>query len=628
MSVVNQVELVTKTLPSLSKRNFLVFMKAEMGLEVARPQREWWSVLKQPGDCVFLSPRDSGKMLASHTEVLTSLGWKTHGTLRVGDKIFTPTGDQSPVIAISEEGMVDLKVMCSDGSSLICHENHEWEVLDRLTSRIEVLETKQLLAEGLYTSDKTPRWLLPLVESFKCNDVTFKPSRKTILSIEKVIPQSGQCITIKDSRGVYLAGRQLTPTHNSVAIVRAYGIWKAKYDPYIKEILILGADADSAVGNLEKIKQDLSENPSLKFLIPHNRRNYNTSQKVKLSNGVVFRAKGFLSPLRGRHPQLILMDDVLNEKNSSSDEGRKKIRSYFFGVVFPMKDKGTRPMQKLGYKPKIVVVGTAQNEDDLYSELRKNKGFMSIKQSAIVDEETKEVLWPERYSWDDLMLIKSTMGTLQFSKEYLNEPLTDETTIFPVSLFAPLLDSDLSYTTNYQGSNPTYLGADFSVPGEVSGDYTALIVAEKLEDATLIILNVYRKRGVSLQDQISAIEDRAIKFNLTYGLLEANMFQKVYAEHFKNYTNYPIQGHVVTASGKNSLSTGVLSLRTLFENKKIIFPYKTDHDKSITDLIIREFSGLIRKNGKLGNFRDHDDCALALYHLVTASRQQMFEYSF
>ena len=170
-------QYLESTVLSLCRKNFLVFMKAEMGLEIARPQREWWDLLKTGNDTLILAHRDSGK---------------------------------------------------------------------------------------------------------------------------------------------------------SQAIVRAYGIWRAKYyDHFVREILVLGADTDSACENLEKIKHDLDANESLRYLIPHDRKGYNTAQRVKLANGVVLRAKGFLSPLRGRHPQLILLDDVLNERNTASQDFRDKIRAYF-----------------------------------------------------------------------------------------------------------------------------------------------------------------------------------------------------------------------------------------------------------------------------------------------------------
>lgn len=414
----------------------------------------------------------------------------------------------------------------------------------------------------------------------------------------------------------------------SYSIIRAYAIWKAKYDPWVNEIMILGADAPSAIENLDKLKVMLASSTSLRDLLPTDRKNVNARSEIKLTNGVVIKAKGFLSTLRGRHPQLILLDDVVNEVNSTSSEGRKKVREYFWGVCYPMKDKGTAALREEGYKPQIVVVGTAQNEDDLYHELLTNPSFIGLRQSAIVDEEKKTVLWPERYSWASLMAIKESMGSLQFSKEYCNEPLTDDTSLFPPALFDPMLDWGRSYVNEYHGSNRTHMGVDFSVPGEQGGDFTAAVVGEALSNGNIVLLHIWRAKPETMKEQVDKIANLSTSMKLTSGLLEANMFQRVFAEHFKKHTNLPLTGTVVSHSGKMSFDTGVLSFRPLFENCKFIFPYKTPTDREITDNLIREFAGLVRKDGKLGNFRFHDDVVMAMWHMLNASRVVPFTFEF
>lgn len=467
--------MVDAALPGLAKKHFLVFLRLELGLEIGRPQKEWWSVLQDPADTVILAPRDHGK---SHS------------------------------------------------------------------------------------------------------------------------------------------------------LVRGYAAWKVKYNPFCKEVLILGSDSASAIENLDKFKSMLKTSPSLASLLPVSRKDFNTRAEIRLTNGVTIKAKGFFSPLRGRHPQLILLDDVVNEKNSSSEEGRKKVKDYFYSVVYPMKDKGTQTLRDQGYKPQIVVLGTAQNDEDLYHELRKNPTFKTLTQSAIVNADRKEVLWPERYSWDDLMQIKVAMGSLQFAKEYCNEPVTEDTSLFPPSLFTPMFDYNRSYLLDYEGSNPTYLGVDFSVPGEQGGDYTVAMVGERLPGDYINIIGLWRDKPETMSKQVEKIADMAKRFKIVNGLLEANLFQKVYPEHFKRYTNLPLKGHVVTSSGKNAYDSGVLSFRPLFENQKFSFPYKTPYDKEMTDLLVREFAGMVRKDGKLGNFRYHDDIVMATWHMLVASRQVQFEYSF
>jgi hypothetical protein len=57
----------------------------------------------------------------------------------------------------------------------------------------------------------------------------------------------------------------------SHSLARAYPLWRLKYDPWVREVLILGASGTNAVENLDKIKEMLNSRPSLEYLIPRTR---------------------------------------------------------------------------------------------------------------------------------------------------------------------------------------------------------------------------------------------------------------------------------------------------------------------------------------------------------------------
>lgn len=832
---------VKKAIAQLCRENFLVFQKVELGMEIGPQHRLWWDHLRTGEDICEMAPRDHGKAIIHTEPVLTTRGWKTHGTLEIGDKVFTPEGDQVAVIGVGKACQQAYRVTFSDGNTIQCHLSHEWEITDRKTRRASgkrkagvkqertyitrVMETRQLLAEGLELGGKENRkrfWLphtkalryslkdLPIdpyvlgvwlgdgcgtygwihqgaadadaiynevgkhythskerihpdtgvkvrvydfltedlqsqgllkctwtgehrkhipdlykrasirqrlellaglidtdgcVEYVKqrgrdyttqrvrfvnankrliedveelCRGLGFltskdeaepalsssgiqgkqtvyylritptldipcrlerkkitgdrskKLSSRSIVSITPCEPSPGRCIQIDDPRGVYLVGRTLIPTHNSMSLARAYPIWKAKYDPWVKEVMILGADQPSAVENLDKIKEIMAASPSLSYLLPVGLSGgMNSRTEVRLKNGKILRAKGIMSPLRGRHPQLIVLDDILNEKNSWSEESRREVIRYFNEVVVPMKDKGNRKDRLKGFKSQIVIIGTAQDYGDMYHVLQKNDAYVGIKLSAIVDEEKRTALWSERYTYEDLMDIKRRVGALAFSQEYLNNPLTDETTIFPTTLFAPLFDSELSYSLNYTGSKLVYLGVDFSVPGSTDGDWTVIVALEYDPSENIYtLLNYWRARPSSIQEQIKQIEYYSQLYRITLGYLEDNSFQGIYREHFKKKSNLPLRGHTVTGQKKKSLETGLVSLRPIFENGGFRLPYKTESDRMKTDYIVSEFNGVRQRHGRIGNETTHDDIVMGIWHAVSASKTTLFSADF
>jgi hypothetical protein len=411
----------------------------------------------------------------------------------------------------------------------------------------------------------------------------------------------------------------------SHCIARAYPLWKVKYDPWVRDVMLLGADQDSAVENLDKIKSLMEASPYLNHLIPKTRRdNFFSRTEVRLTNGKTIKAKGIGSPIRGRHPQLIVLDDVLNERNTLDPTNRDEMKTYFNKVVVPMKDKGLESDRLKGYRSQIVMVGTAQDYEDLYHDLLENPEYRGVKLKAIIDEETKEVLWPSRYPYDDLVKLRTKVGALVFAQEYQQEPISDETSLFPKSLFKDLLNTDFTYENTFNSNQPVYMGVDFSIPGSLDGDYTVIIVftlePEEEGPGKFRLLNYYRGKPNSMQEQIHLIELWCQKYGVTLGYLEDNMFQRVYARHFTTSSNLPLKGHTVTGSKKLSKEFGILSFRPLFENGRWILPYKTEEDQTKTDLLISEFTGIRQKKGKIGNEQTHDDIVMAMWHALIAYR--------
>lgn len=85
-----------------------------------------------------------GKQIADTVKVPTPAGWKLHGNLRVGDIVYSPSGDHIPVEAVGPKAMQDCEVVFTDGSAIRCHENHEWVVYENYYKKWRVVETRYL----------------------------------------------------------------------------------------------------------------------------------------------------------------------------------------------------------------------------------------------------------------------------------------------------------------------------------------------------------------------------------------------------------------------------------------------------------------------------------------------------
>ncbi|MFO0452404.1 MAG: phage terminase large subunit [Pseudomonadota bacterium] len=158
MPIADQVELL-KLLEGLedakgkerAQSNFLPFVK-----------RMWPGFIEGPhhrimadtfdrvisGECkrviINMAPRHP---LEINTPVLTTDGWKTMGSVAVGDFVFGPDGKPTEVIGKSQiyNDMDLYSVTTDDGAEVICDGDHRWNVrLERKTKKYHTYTTEQL----------------------------------------------------------------------------------------------------------------------------------------------------------------------------------------------------------------------------------------------------------------------------------------------------------------------------------------------------------------------------------------------------------------------------------------------------------------------------------------------------
>jgi len=233
------------------------------------------------------------------------------------------------------------------------------------------------------------------------------------------------------------------------------------YKPYI---LILSDSSDQAQGFLGDIRVELEENQAI-------REDFGDLQGKKVwredvlltSTGVKIEAIGSGKKIRGRRhknwrPALIVLDDIENDENVRTPEQRKKLENWFFKAVSKAGDDYTD----------IVYIGTILHYDSLLSKVLKNPAYQSVKYKAVIsfaerddlwsewekiftdlDNENREqdakaffeankgemlkgtkVLWEDKLSYYDLMVMRVSEGETSFNSEEQNEPINPEDCLF------------------------------------------------------------------------------------------------------------------------------------------------------------------------------------------------------
>lgn len=126
------------------------------------------------------TPPRAGKQVADSEPVMTTRGWVRHGDLRAGDEVFTPSGQPTAVLAVSEPSNEKVRVRFTDGTSVLVHPNHEWVVHDRNAHRWRTVETRYLMGRKLWSGPKGSRggravFQLPSIEALQFPERTDLP---------------------------------------------------------------------------------------------------------------------------------------------------------------------------------------------------------------------------------------------------------------------------------------------------------------------------------------------------------------------------------------------------------------------------------------------------------------------
>lgn len=269
---------------------------------------------------------------------------------------------------------------------------------------------------------------------------------------------------------------------------------------------------------------------------------------------------GYGSKIRGGHPDIIILDDIIDAQVIYSDEANRKAKERFAMEVLPMCEPHT----------KIILIGTIQRDDDLYSvdlgEIIEGKRYVSKSYDAIVDEEKKLTLFPEKWGWDELMAKKKEIiqfaGEKFFNKEYRN---------MATNLLGEIIKSEwYQEYTELPERFDVYSGWDLATGKDIdSGDWTAKVTFALDENENIYILDVYKDR-IDFSKRVKQIitqADNEIQRPVRVAV-EDNVFQTDTVQVVKNNTDHNIEGIRTTI---NKIQKYNEQLVPLFENKKVFF---------------------------------------------------------
>lgn len=215
-----------------------------------------------------------GKALDIRTPILTKDGWKTMKDINVGDIVYGKDGKETKVIFATEiqYNRECYKLHFSNHDTIIADAEHLWELYKHNKSFI--LKTEEILDDYnnyfIYKPLKIKDKEIENQEYFYTNE----DNKIYINNIEKIESIPVKCIQVDNEDHIYLAGKSLIPTHNTVVATQC----AATACALGKSVLFFSLEMSGE--QLIKRIAACYGNIMLSLLKPRNDRDEDTKQKI------------------------------------------------------------------------------------------------------------------------------------------------------------------------------------------------------------------------------------------------------------------------------------------------------------------------------------------------------------
>jgi len=378
------------------------------------------------------------------------------------------------------------------------------------------------------------------------------------------------------------------------------------------EVWLFSASIRQATNRLEEIKTDMRRHPELRKYLDERKSN---KQKIQFTNGAWIQATGVGSAIRGEHPAVVALDDVLAEMG---DMTMDSVSDWFKKVVTPMLDPNTS----------CFVVGTPMSHKDLYQTEMLSEKAQAVWKSGIwsafpnwdehrADPETPlSPLWPEFRPTEFLLEQKISMDDdLAFAQEYLCKVVDDDAQVFNRNLIRKNIDISAfgGFNTQFNdGSFNFVLG--FDPAHGIGKDYSVLICLRQDDEGYVHFVDMWRRNDFPPDKQADVIIEWAKLYKSPVAAEDVG-FQRLYETVIQQKGGH-IDYRASKASNKG-LKQGLLNrLRVWFERELIVFPFGDVDTRKKVGIILDELETHVWKNGEIKDVGKHNDTVMAFAHAI------------
>lgn len=390
-------------------------------------------------------------------------------------------------------------------------------------------------------------------------------------------------------------------------------IWSLCKDPNSRTAIIAKNEQD-AKGVMRAIHAELQGNEELvRDFGPFHDSNddakawtierIDVAKKNKRSKEGTIQLYGSKGNVLGKRFDWVICDDVVTEKNSATPEQRASMREWF--------NLGVETMPEYPWS-RLTVCGTLFDPEDLYNDLLElvypDSGkaiYVVQREDAIVDEETHETLWEERWPWERLMGQKAKQGTLDFNKRYRNIAVDKSRMVFKEEYikggyigkerYPGCLDKD--YVVGESADNWRRIaGFDPALGTSRVAKFCAHVTLGVgscvLHERCFWVIDLLREQ-LTMPQQVELILLKHQEYDLFSTVIEVNGYQAgleqaVNLKLEEQGLHFRIDPHHTSKTNKPDPEIGVASMSRMIENGQLHIPAGDVHSRKKMQQLVDE----------------------------------------
>jgi len=298
--------------------------------------------------------------------------------------------------------------------------------------------------------------------------------------------------------------------------------------------------------------------------------------RIRIEKDQTVVALGMGSPTIGRRTDMNVYDDCIDDDNSATEFQCRKAKMWFQDSLSMIVRDG-----------QCVVVGTPKSYRDLYQELLRNEAFKNFQSPATrdLDDEAEPVLWADKWPRKELKKRRAAQGTLQFNRNYLLQVMSDADSHFPMAWLNLCYDPKLILPVeNHDAKMIKVTGVDPAIAEGQTASYFSTVTLGLERDGRLVLLDVFRQRGMSPATQRRKLADLWARYDSEM-VVEKNGVQKYFTDDLP--ADIPVK-LFWTGAKKIDFEVGIPSLSLMVEQGRLRIPRGNQRSETLTDLLINE----------------------------------------